>query len=66
MINIELIETLRKQHGYTQETIANMIGYESRAAYNRKIRGLRDFTIEDIVALCKVFQVELNELIIIN
>lgn len=66
MVNIELLETLRKQHGYTQEKVAIMIGYESGAAYNRKIRGMRDFTIEDIAKLCKLFQVEVNELIVIN
>lgn len=66
MINIELIETLRKQHGYTQEDMAIMIGYKTRSAYNRKIKGVRDFTIEDIANLCKLFQLELNELIIIN
>ena len=64
MVNIQLIEQLRQSHGYTQEQIAIMIGYESQAAYSRKVKGRRQFTIDDIIALCRIYNVELNDLII--
>ncbi len=64
MVNTQLIEQLRLQHGYTQEQIAIALGYESQAAYSRKVKGRRQFTVEDVVKLCKIFQLELNELIV--
>ncbi len=65
MVNVKLIEQLRTEHNYSQEQMAKLIGYESDAAYNRKIKGKRDFSIEDIVKLCKLFQLELSDLIIL-
>ena len=64
-INIELIETLRKQCGYTQEEISNLMGYGFGSTYNRQINSKREFTVNDIVNLCKLFSIELNELIIL-
>ena len=64
MANTKLIEQLRIQHGYTQEQMARLIGYDSQAAYSRKIKGIRQFTIEDIVKICNLFQLEPNDLII--
>ncbi len=66
MVNIELIEQLRTEHGYSQRQMAKLMGYESHAAYNRKINGERAFLIEDIIAICKMFMIEPNELIIIE
>lgn len=66
MINIQLIEQLRKQHHYSQETIAKMMGYDSHVAYSRKINGIRNFTIEDVIKLCEIYQLEPNDLIIIK
>lgn len=63
MINIELIETLRKEHCYSQEVFAKMLGYESRTAYNTKIKGKREFSITDIVKICKIFDLELADVI---
>jgi transcriptional regulator with XRE-family HTH domain len=66
MINVELIEQLRKEHGYSQRQMAKLMGYDSHAAYNRKINGERAFLIEDIIILCKLYQLEPNDLIKIN
>lgn len=63
MINIQLIEELRMQYGYTQEQLAIKLGYNSKATYNLKIKGSRQFSVEDIVNICKVFQLEPNDLI---
>lgn len=64
MTNIKRIEELRIEHGYTQKQLASKLGYDSTSTYNRKIKGTRDFTIADITNLCKLFQVELADLII--
>lgn len=64
MTNIKRIEELRIEHGYTQKQLASKLGYDSTSTYNRKIKGTREFTIEDIVKICKLFQVELIDVII--
>ncbi len=63
MVNIELIEQKRLEHGYSQEQVAKFIGYESHNAYGRKINGKREFSVEDIVKLCKLYQLELTDVI---
>ena len=63
MVDIDKIELLRKQHGYSQDTLALKMGYASKAGYNGKVRGIRQFTIEDVVKLCNIFQLEPNDLI---
>lgn len=64
MTNTSLIEQLRMEHGYTQDQLAIKLGYSSKSTYNCKIKGSRPFTLEDIVRLCKLFQLEPNDLII--
>ena len=66
MVNIQLIEELRIEHGYTQEQIAIKLGYGSRSTYNCKIKGLRPFTVEDVVNVCKIFNLQPNDLIVMN
>lgn len=63
-VNIQLIEELRLEHAYSQEQIAILLGYKSHTAYCYKINGKRDFSIEDIVKLCKLFSLELSDVII--
>lgn len=64
MVNIELIEKSRKQHGYSKEKMSSLMGYEAKATYTKKSIGIRQFTIEDIVKICKLFNLELADLII--
>ena len=42
-----------------------MMGYSNRTTYNSKIKSARPFTVEDIVKLCTIFQLEPNDLITI-
>ena len=63
MVDINKIETLRKQHGYTQEGLATLMGYGSKSTYNCKVKGVRQFTVEDVAKLCNIFQLEPNDLI---
>lgn len=62
MVDIDKIELLRHQHGYTQEGLATLMGY-AKTTYNCKVRRARQFTVEDIVKLCNIFQLEPNDLI---
>lgn len=66
MVNNQLIEQLRTQHGYNQEQLAIKMGYSNKSTYNSKIKGSRPFTINDVVKLCEIFQLEPNDLIIID
>lgn len=66
MINIQLIEELRIQHGYSQEQFATILGYGSKSTYNCKIKGSRQFSVEDVINICKEFQLQPNDLIIID
>lgn len=63
-INIELMEQLRKEKGLSMYKIAEMIGYKSEAAYQHKIKGRRKFTIEDLLKISLILNVDLNNLII--
>lgn len=63
MVNIKLIEEKRAEYSYSQEQMGKFLGYESHTAYNRKIKGTRDFSIEDVVKICKLFELELSDVI---
>lgn len=65
MVNIQLIETLRKNRGYSQEYLSEIMGY-THSVYGKKVRDTKKFTIEDVAKLCKIFNVEPNQLIIIE
>ena len=65
MIDVQLIEQLRREHGYSQEKLSEIMGY-THSVYGKKVRDTKKFTIEDIVKLCEIFQLEPNDLIIID
>lgn len=54
------IERLRNERGYTQETVANVLKI-SRATYNNKESGKRDWTISEIEQLAMFFNVPVAE-----
>lgn len=64
MINIELIESTRISHGYSQEVLSEKMGY-THSVYGKKVKIPSRFTIEDIVKLCHIFSLELSDLIIL-
>jgi DNA-binding Xre family transcriptional regulator len=65
MVNTELLESLRAEKGLTCEDIAFSLGYACRSAYCKKLynRGSK-FTLQDIMKLCKIFNLEPNDLLI--
>jgi transcriptional regulator with XRE-family HTH domain len=62
MLNVQLVESLRLSQGYSQEALSEKMGY-THSVYGKKVRCVRKFTIEDIAKLCKIFNVEPNDLI---
>lgn len=66
MVNIKLIEEKRAEHGYSQDYLAEQLGYTSHVAYSRKVSGQRQFSIEDVVKICKLFNLELNDVIMMQ
>lgn len=62
-INIELIEQLRKQRGYSMEQMAAKLNYNSRATYCNKVNEHRGFTLNDLLIVSMIFDIELSELI---
>lgn len=62
-VNIELIEQLRKQRGYSMEQMAAKLNYNSRATYCNKVNEHRSFTLNDLLIVSMIFDIELSELI---
>lgn len=62
-VNIELIEQLRKSRGYNMEQMAVKLNYSSRATYCNKINRHRSFTLNDLLKVSMIFDIELSELI---
>ena len=61
----EIGKRVRKQrlkHGWTDEELGQMIGL-SGSSLNNKERGVRDFTWNEIIRLCDVFKITMDELI---
>lgn len=63
-VNIELIEQLRKQRGYSMEQMAAKLNYNSRATYCNKVNEHRSFTLNDLLIVSMIFDMELSELVV--
>ena len=66
MINTQLIEELRTKNGYTMLELAIKMGYQSKTAYQHKLKANARWNTDDIIAICKIFNVTPNQLIIIE
>ncbi len=56
------VKDQRLKHGWTDEELGQKIGL-SGSSLNNKERGVRDFTWNEIVRLCDVFKITMDELI---
>ena len=63
-INIKLIEQLRKEKGYRREYIAKCLGYKTVGAYTHKVNDIRPFTVQDLIKLSTLYDIDLKELFI--
>ena len=66
MVNTQLIEELRARQGYTMLDLAIKMGYQSKTAYQCKLKSNTKWSANDIIALCKIFNVEPNQILIIE
>ena len=61
LLSAKLVE-LRKQSGYSQQEVADYLGL-TREGYSHYERSAREPSLESLVKLCKLYHVDINELI---
>lgn len=65
MVNLTLIKSLRKEHKLTGNDLAKALGIK-RISYYHKEYGERGFKIEELVVLAKLYNLKVDDLLIIN
>lgn len=60
------LKKIREQNGYTQDEMANMLGYNSKSTYSMKENGTRKITIEDAHKISKIFKKPIEEIFFDN
>ena len=55
------VKEYREEKGYTQKRIAEILGI-SQQAYSKKEKGLRGFTVEELLILEEVLEASISEL----
>lgn len=56
------LKEYRVKNGYTQKEMANFLNIKQNS-YSRKENGHRQFTIDELLALEKVFKISISELL---
>lgn len=56
------LKEYRVKNGYTQKEMANFLNIKQNS-YSRKENGRRQFTIDELLALEKVFKISISELL---
>ena len=69
--NVLRLKELRLDHGYTQSEVSRMIGLnegklEEGSNYGKRERGVIDFSLTFIVRLAKLYEVDIEDLLIIE
>lgn len=59
----EKLKELRIERGWSQEQVANHLGYKSRSTINKIELGINDLTQSRILAFAKLFHVEPGQLL---
>ncbi len=68
MIREEVIELytrlkeIREKYRYTQDDMANKLGYSSKSTYNMKENGIRKITVEEAYQISKIFNKTIEEI----
>lgn len=62
-VNVKLIESMRKERGYTMDKMAQLLNYKVRGTYSNKVNGYRNFTLKDLFVISMIFDIELTDLI---
>lgn len=64
MVDLQLIERIRKEKGLSREYIADCLGYKTVHAYCMKITGKRTFKLKDLIKLSEIYNMDIKELIL--
>lgn len=59
-MNIQILKSKRVLKNYTQESIAEQIGITAKT-YNRKERGIKPFTLSEVILLTSLLELNLSE-----
>ena len=60
------IKSYRKSNHMTQEEMSFELGMTDASYYGRKERGLRMFTIQELIWICEIFHITMDKLIEID
>ena len=60
------LRKLRIKHGFTQDDMANKLGYNSKSTYNMKEKGTRKITVEEALKISKIFNKTIEEIFFDN
>lgn len=63
MIKIELLESLRKAHKYSQQYISEKLGGKTYRTYQYKKSHPESITIQDLMILCNIYNLTPNDLL---
>lgn len=56
------LKKIREEFGYTQDDMANKLGYSSKSTYNMKEKGIRKITVEDAYKISKIFNTTIEKI----
>ena len=59
MIDLKEIKACMAKHDHRQKDIAVILGL-SENTVNKKINGIRDFTVQELAALARMYKVDIN------
>lgn len=56
------LKKIREENRYTQDDMANKLGYNSKSTYNMKEKGIRKITLEEAYQISKIFNKTIEEI----
>jgi putative transcriptional regulator len=60
------LKKIREENKYTQDDMANKLGYNSKSTYNMKEKGIRKITVEEAYQISKIFNKTIEEIFFDN
>ena len=60
MTNCILLENVIKKSGYKKKHIAEQLNITAAAFYNKR-KGIREFTVAEMIKLCNVLNISISE-----
>lgn len=63
-LNTEKVKALREQHGYSQQLVAEYLGYTHKGAYSLLESGDRQPSVSKLGMLAKLYEIKVDDLLI--